>query len=105
MKKSQLLAFVATCLLMQSCLTFRYAIKTIDPTQKNQLDVKREIGIVRVDASQGQRTVCYLTGVFYGGYCWFVAPNEDSDRRALEKGNMIKSKSDEKIEVEYLGRD
>ena len=104
-KLNFIFTLLLTSVLLQGCLTFRYAVKEVETGNDGAAVTKKEIGVVRVEAPQGQKTACYLTGWIYGGFCWFVGPNEDSERRAVEKANAIKSNPQAKVEVEYLGRD
>lgn len=72
------------------------------PSQNGGL---KETHVVRVPARDSDKILCYLTFWIYGGYCWFISPNEDSDRRALEKARGLSDGQPKSISVEYVGRD
>lgn len=84
------------------CTTFRYSVISLTETETRR--EKQEIGVVRVEASDANKVACYLTVWMYGGWCWFIRPNSESDERAVEKANAIKNVND-KVDVRYLGRD
>ena len=101
--KPLLLAALMTFVL-QGCLSFRYAVKvsTESPDRNNTI---KEAHVVRVPAKDSDKFFCYLTFWIYGGYCWFISPNEDSDRRALEKARGLFFVQPQSLSVEYVGRD
>ena len=98
------LCWVALLLVSQGCLSFRYSVKAETSPGQNTGRLK-EVSLVRVAAKNSDKFFCYLTFWAYGGYCWFVMPDEDSDRRALEKARGLFEGDPKSVSVEYLGRD
>ena len=49
----------------------------------------------------GPRWACYLTGIIYGGWCWFIRPQDEDRDAAKEKAQTILGPA---AAVEYLGR-
>lgn len=89
---------------LTGCTTFKYSVSEVVPVLPDKTE-KREIGVVFVDASQGHKMACYLTAIFYGGYCWFLSPTEESEQRAKEKANNLPERTKgSNVEVRYIGR-
>lgn len=99
-----LILLLLTTFVLQGCLSFRYSVKASTGGTDRSNTVK-EAHVVRVPARDSDKIICYLTVWIYGGYCWFISPNEDSDRRALEKARGLFDEQPKSLSVEYVGRD
>lgn len=58
--------------------------------------------MVRTHAGAADQLACYLTGIIYGGWCWFVSPG-DKDTDIAKKA--AKEKYGDKAGIEYAGRE
>lgn len=54
------------------------------------------------EVQKSDRVWCYVTAIFYGGYCWFISPDEADWAAARERANKLAGKN---VTVEYAGRD
>ncbi len=52
-------------------------------------------------AGTADRVMCYVTGLFYGGWCWFIRPGEDDLGLVTEKA---RAELGDRVEVKYLDR-
>lgn len=91
-----------------AAINYRVAIRKEDKKPKYAIlhgtsaDEKKEKELLFTTESQGNnRLACYITGILYGGWCWFVHPTEEDHKIAEEKG---KSKYGPQTTVEYQGR-
>jgi len=57
--------------------------------------------LIVTEASGDDRIGCYLSFWIYGGWCWFVSPNEADKDLA---NHVARQKLNSSVKVEYLGR-
>jgi hypothetical protein len=77
---------------------FRIAVRSASETR---YAVVKPEGVV-TSAGMVDRLLCYVTGIAFGGWCWFVSPGEDDARSAAAKAAAIHGAA--AADVEYLGR-
>ena len=53
-------------------------------------------------ASDGDRIACYITGILYGGWCWFAGPGAEAKQEAER---IAKERVGPAARVEYVGRE
>ena len=89
----------------------RYRIAISDGTSLSYLVIDtwnapiQEDVTVATRASAGDRWGCYITGILYGGWCWFVAPDEDDEKAAKEAAATTFGFPVEKVKVRYQRRE
>lgn len=90
--------------------TFSIAIKAGGNTNyakvktftKPQTEVKESI---TTEVSAKDRLLCYTTGIIYGGWCWFIKPQDSDREEAMEKAKSIYSNQNRKVlDIQYVGR-
>ena len=59
------------------------------------------VGEFETDISSSDRFWCMYTGWMYGGYCWFVKPDESEIEAAK---NIARKKFGENVVIEYVGK-
>ena len=71
--------------------------------QKKKVNERHSKEDILIPVSDGKKTMCYLTGIVWGGYCWFISPTEEEDKLAREKAEKLKKPGTD-VEVKYIGR-
>lgn len=41
--------------------------------------------LITTNIDSSDRALCYFTMIFYGGYCWFIFPDEVDEKIARER--------------------
>ncbi len=81
---------------------FRIAMKLADKPMEYAIISGEPSNEFTTEASQHEKMFCYLTGLFYGGYCWFIRPSEDDRAEAKRRAEEIFNTKVK--EIRYLGR-
>ncbi|HMQ11007.1 MAG TPA: hypothetical protein PKC21_08420 [Oligoflexia bacterium] len=50
--------------------------------------------------AKSDKIACYITGIVYGGWCWFISPNENDKNKALNEANKLGADN----KIKYLGK-
>ena len=116
-------SFLAIILTCQGCLSYKWVatahIDNLSPEPK-ELQVKKLEGecaanngvfdpvnsvcksvLIVTEASADDRVGCYLSFWIYGGWCWFVGPNESDKNTANQMASKMLNST---VKIEYLGR-
>jgi hypothetical protein len=72
-----------------------------DRIDKMQTNKKR---IVEVPIGTFDKVLCYVTGTFYGGWCWLISPTDDHDAEAQKQAEATKAESTGELKLRYLGK-
>jgi hypothetical protein len=73
----------------------------IDRIDKMHTNNKR---IVEVPIGTFDKVLCYVTGPFYGGWCWLISPSNEHDAEAQKQAEATQSESTGELKLRYLGK-
>lgn len=82
---------------------FRIALKWAEKPVEYAIIEGGSINEFTTEANQNEKILCYATGIFYGGYCWFLRPSEEERIQAKKQAEEI-FKAPVK-DIRYLGRE
>ena len=56
---------------------------------------------LRTHANAKDSLLCYATGIVYGGWCWFISPDENDNQKATE---LAKARRNADVSIKYINR-
>jgi hypothetical protein len=70
-------------------LKFRIAVKLGDQAVQYAVMDGGKSNEFTTEISQNEKLWCYVTGIFYGGYCWLIKPDDEDRLAAQKKANEL----------------